>query len=423
MGVVLKRLNAKLRVLFSIDFIPKDFRRFSVVHTGFIISTLFSGTFIQIFLTRLADNIHVVMTFTMITYSTSGVMMLLAAVFLRYRSPDFIMKIGFGFYLLLFTLLIILKEDSVKVMPLMGLLQGSGSAFYWINYFYLYTEYTTNNNRDVSGSFIALLTSLSQITVPLLSGFIISRFVGFGGYIVVFSLAFLAMLFAATFSATLATVEPAFAKFSRPKHIKAAKLILKDKRYLRGFLAEGSKGVRDGVFQFFLNIILFKLVRDELLVGFNTFLSAFVGLVGIWLMSRILKPEIRIKAMSVAVVVLLFFGLVFVFKMHAVTVILLNVVNAGAYPYFSYSETNIFLYLLQKMPYTAECQPEMFGFRELFLGLGRCTGIGLLVLLPRDNWQLYGIAMVGLTVFQIVTVLLCKSCVKDIEELSGGEGS
>lgn len=423
MGVILKRLNAHLRVLFSIDFIPKDFRRFSVVHTGFIISTLFSGTFIHIFLTRLADDIHVVMTFTMIVYATSGVMMLVAAVFLRLRPPDFLMKIGFGFYLVLFALLIALRENSVKVMPLMAVLQGSGSAFYWICYFYLYTEYTTNNNRDVSGSFIALLTSLSQITVPLLSGFIISRFVGFGGYIVVFSLAFVAMLFAASFSTTLATVEPAFVMFSRPKHVRALKLILKDKRYLRGFLAEGSKGVRDGVFQFFLNVILFKLVRNELLVGFNTFLSAFVGLVGIWLMSKILRPEIRIKAMTIAVAILLFFGLVFVFEMNAVTVILLNVANAGVYPYFSYSEINIFLYLLQKMPYTAECQPEMFGFRELFLGLGRCAGIGLLVLLPRDNWRVYGIAMVGLTVFQIVTVLLCKRCVKDIEELSGGEGS
>lgn len=410
-----------MRVLLSIDFIPVNFRRFSVVHTGFIVSTLFSGTFIHIFLTRLADNIYVVMLFSMIVYSTTGAMMLLAAVFLRHKSPAFLMRIGFGFYLALFALLIVLRENSVKVMPLMGLLQGSGAAFYWICYFYLYTEYTTNNNRDVSGSFIALLTSLSQVTVPLLSGFIISRFLGFTGYIIVFSLAFLGMLFAASFSATLAPVEPAFVMGSRPKHGKTLKLILTDRRYLRGFLAEGSKGVRDGVFQFFLNVILYKLVRNELLVGFNSFFSAFLSLLGIWVMSKVLKPGLRIRAMTAAVTILSFFGLIFAFRMHAFTVILLNVVNAGVYPFFNYSETNIFLHLLQKMPYTAECQPEFFGFREVFLGLGRCLGLSMLLLVPLDNWRIYGIAMVGLTLFQYVTVVLCRMCEKDIEELKASE--
>lgn len=421
MGTAWERVKARIRIFFSIDFIPKSFRLFTVVHTGLIVSTLFSGQFINLFFLNIVDDIHIVMIFTMITYATSGVMMLAAAVFLRYCSPKTVMRIGFSFYIIQYILLLVLREKSVTVMPLMGILQGSGGAFYWINYFYLYTEYTQNENRDVSGAFIGLATSVSQLTVPLLSGFIISRFVGFKGYIIVFFLAFVSMIFSSSFSTRLPKIQPNYEVRSKPLHLQAIKLVFSDKRYLTGFLTETTRGVREGIILFLLNVVLFKLIKSELVVGVNSFLSAFLGICGIWAMGKILNPGNRIKAMTISITLLIAFGLLLVLKSNAATVILFSSINAAVYPFFTYPEINIFLLLLQKLPGSAKYQPEMYGIREVFLATGRCAGVILFLLLPRDYWELYAAALVGVTAFQYITILLCKRSEKIIKELSGCE--
>ena len=43
---------------------------------------------------------------------------------------------------------------------------------------------------------------------------------------------------------------------------------------LYSLAAQGCKGVRDGAFTFILSIVFYQMVKNELLVGFNTFLSA-----------------------------------------------------------------------------------------------------------------------------------------------------
>lgn len=60
-------------------------------------------------------------------------------------------------------------------------------------------------------------------------------------------------------------------KVDYPRTLRA---IGRNRHLLYSLAAQGCKGVREGAFTFILSIVLYQMVKNELLVGFNTFLSA-----------------------------------------------------------------------------------------------------------------------------------------------------
>ena len=60
----------------------------------------------------------------------------------------------------------------------------------------------------------------------------------------------------------------------------------------------------EGAFTFILSIVLYQMVKNELLVGFNTFLSAAAAIASYVIASRILSLANRVRYMGIAVAVL-----------------------------------------------------------------------------------------------------------------------
>ena len=86
--------------------------------------------------------------------------------------------------------------------------------------------------------------------------------------------------------------------------------------------------MREGAFTFILSIVLYQMVSNELLVGFNTFLSAAAAIASFVIASRILSLTNRVRYMGLAVAVLTGIAAVCIFHLSPVMVIVYTVVNA-----------------------------------------------------------------------------------------------
>lgn len=96
----------------------------------------------------------------------------------------------------------------------------------------------------------------------------------------------------------------------RVNHKQAFQFVLHHKVLLFSMLSEGCKGIREGAFGFILTILLYRLIKSEMLVGFNTFLSSAASILSFLIISKKIVSTNRIKYMELSVAVLLVFSIV-----------------------------------------------------------------------------------------------------------------
>ena len=167
-----------------------------------------------------------------------------------------------------------------------------------------------------------------------------------------------------------------------------------NKHLLYGLAAQSCKGVREGAFTFILSIVLYQMVSNELLVGFNTFLSAAAAIASFLIASRILSLANRVKYMGVAVAVLTGIALLCIFHLSPAMVIVYTVVNS------------FFAGFLEMERH----RPELLAVNDTVLELGRCAGLALFIgmdVLVGGSVQVQVWSLLLLTLTQFGTVFLC----------------
>ena len=177
-------------------------------------------------------------------------------------------------------------------------------------------------------------------------------------------------------------------------------------------------GIREGAFGFILSILLFRLIKSEVMVGFNTLLSSVAAVVSFLIISRKIKGKNRIQYMQIAVYSLLVFSIVNVFTINPIILILFTIVNSFFSGFIVNSTFGIFLDAIQTIPGTEGMRPELFAQKELCLATGRCLGIFIIMGIDRISsglmWQ--AISLVILTLTQLATISACKHAMKLVNE-------
>ena len=249
---------------------------------------------------------------------------------------------------------------------------------------------------------------LVNLTVPLLASFVIDRVGGTKGYITVFAMAFAVSLVTCALALRLPKRHT-----ETEHHVDypfTFRAIARNRHLLYGLAAQSCKGVREGAFTFILSIVLYQMVSNELLVGFNTFLSAAAAIASFVIASRILSLTNRVRYMGLAVAVLTGIAGVCIFHLSPVMVIVYTVVNAFFAGFLENSTYSTFLDMMQLVPEMDDHRPELLAINDTVLEIGRCLGLGFF--LAMNLWvgesirvQVWSLLLLTLT--QIGTVLLC----------------
>lgn len=111
---------------------------------------------------------------------------------------------------------------------------------------------------------------------------------------------------------------------------------------------ETLRGIRDGTFNFLLNLLLFEIIQSETLIGINSLLASIGTIVSFWAAGRIIKPGNRVKSMLIGSTVLLVACSLPAFSMSPAAIMVFAIVNAFFSTFIINPSNSIMFLIVQK---------------------------------------------------------------------------
>ena len=407
------RLFDGVKTLLGGDALGAGYYRFLLVHTSFMVFNRLPYVFINTMMLGQTNDVKVVVMYNATFFLGSAVAMLAAAEFLHRTNSGVTAVVGIIGYNILYLVLIVLGDRASQWHLWLGLLTGLADGCYWLSYGHLLSDVTDLSNRDSGIAIVSIFSNVVNLTVPLLAGFIIERVGGTSGYITVFAIALAVSVVACALALRLPK-----RRMGGKHHVDygvTLRLVWKSKHLLYSLLAQCCKGVREGAFTFILSIVLYQMVSNELLVGFNTFLSAAAAIASFVIASRILSLANRVKYMGVAVAVLTGIAALCILRLSPVMVILYTVINSFFAGFLENSTYSTFLDMMQMVPEMEHHRPELLAVNDTVLELGRCVGLGFIIVMNVFVGESVGVqvwSLLLLTLTQVGTVALCSRAMR-----------
>lgn len=363
-------MNSKLLSRFGYTGLGQAFYRFFSTHLGYMVFTSLHSAFMTTLLIRVTGDSAAAMKFNIIHYLVMGPAMALSVYVTKKTSPVFTLRTGIAMYLMMYLTFFLTLEHLGQSMPLLAFFSGMGSGTYWYANNLGLGGYLEDDNRDKGLGLMSMGEGVVSLTVPFLSGTIISRFEGLAGYLVVFGLGLAVATFTVLMSMTLA---PLSGLGSRTHYRQALKISFCNKSFFLMMSANLIKGLRAGTMGFFMNLILYETVKSEFAVGLSTLLSGLVAIAGAALYGRIVREKNRFRSMLISTTVLMA-GALALLHPTPVVIILFSMLNGFCGCFLQNPTMSIYFSAIQQPEYQ-EMQGEFHGIKEMFMTVGRVAGI------------------------------------------------
>ncbi len=402
----------------GLDQLSANFKKFACMYCSYCLFQSLVSAYITTLLMRVAGNGDIVMWYNFSTCFFQGCGVVLGVVMMRKGSVNLTLRISILGFIALYSALLFYMASADKVMLLLGFLNGISNGFYWLTYAAYFSAFTEDRRRDVALGFMGFVNGVTILVMPALSGFLIEtigkKFGTFAGYIVVFGLSFAIAVVTILLSFRLPKqVGPVEEK--KTYFCQALRTISKDACWRCGMACETLRGIRDGTFNFLLNLLLFEVIQSETLIGMNNLLASVGTIISFWVAGRIIRPENRVKSMFVGSIVLLAACGLPAISLNPVTIMIFAVVNAF-FNTFVVNPSNGIMFLIVQKKAEPKMTNEYLSIRDVFLVGGRMIGIAVLLVFPKAQFG-YVIAIVLLTLSQFVMVALSRRSTRLLKKL------
>ncbi|MBP0979866.1 MAG: MFS transporter [Oscillospiraceae bacterium] len=418
-----------IKNLLGLNKMSENFIVFSNVHLGFLMFYTLQLVFMNTLLRRFSDGNDIIYLYNMIFFSFIPVGMMLAAFSIKKKS--FILTMRSSLYLwigiLIVTLSLIITKQLDRFCYLLAFVSSLANGCYWIAYYIALTDYTDIYNRDVGLSVIGIYTGLANVIIPLVGGYIIKIFENYTGYIIMFCFAFavatLSILETRNFKIHKKNIEDEKDTDKEVHMLVAIKYIIKDKIWLYSSLSEFFRGIRDGVFIFLLNVLIFSVSANEALVGINAFIAGVINIISNWVLGKILSNSVKdnkIRLLIISVSVLFSSSFLLLLKLNIFTLITMTCINAFFTIFIQNITQSVFCLSVQINKESKNLRVESFVMKSYFLAFGRFIGILFMLILPEtDLFTVLGI--IFLTLLQIGTVITAQKTILLIKKSENQE--
>jgi YQGE family putative transporter len=405
------RVKEWLSDFFNLNRMSADFRKLSLMHASFMIFLSLNAVYINTLLVRANPDLRFVMSYNLMNFIFTPIASAIAVVFLKKIDVRKVTVIGLIFYTITYLCVLIFIEQLEVFMPVIAILNSIAGGFYFITLGIFMSNFTDETNSDLSLSFTFLYSSVISLAIPALSGYVISLFSDKTGYYLIVIIAFLI---------TILTIYLAF-RISQVKYkIKRSYIFYSlresfiNKSLRQIYFANLSFGLREGVFMFFLSVLLFQIVENEALVGINVLATSLIGIITSYISSKKLNSQNRVNFMIIANIILFASGLILFIKLNIISIFVLSLVNAFCNVFLVIPPSTIFFGLLNKSKHSEKINSERFLIKDIYLNLGRAIGVVFVMVMPSTNLS-YTIAIVILILTQFITVWLCKKAEKSLK--------
>ncbi|MCL2081225.1 MAG: hypothetical protein FWH16_03890 [Oscillospiraceae bacterium] len=379
----LTRLPARLANFLGLAYLSREFLTFLRMHGFFVLAVNLSGIFIGTFMLQSGGDMFIVGVFYMLCFLFEGAIYFIIPWLLNKLSPTALSRIGLVFYTCSYITLLTLRDDAVRVFPLIALLSATGACFYWVPYHIYTVQYTHLGNRQQGMSLTGVVSNLIVLLTPPISGSVIYFLPGMNGYVAVFFVSVL--MFAAAALTTRGMPSRPSGQTGNPL-LRLIKNDLRDRLVSGLLLAHIFYGVREGLFMYYLNLLVFRTTASEFVMGINTTGRGILIMVTYMLIARYNTPRVRRFAVIGAGLIALLLSGGAALYFTAFTVIALSLLDAVLQSYnlntFQLVTYHVCDHLTKKSG--VERRSEVVTLRSMVLNAGRVIGIALFLMVPPD---------------------------------------
>ncbi|WP_210365946.1 MFS transporter [Bacillus sp. REN3] len=351
--------------------LTKDLSLLLTIGGLYSLSIALSNTFVNIYLWKQSGELSDLGLYNLAIVIAQPLTFILAGRWAKKIDRVIVLRIGVIFLAVFYVTVLLAGTRASDYLLLLGGLLGVGYGFYWLAYNVLTFEITEPETRDFFNGFLGILTSFGGMIGPVAAGFIISRMENFTGYTVVFGLS-LSLFSIAVFLSFFLKRRPAHGKywfqriFTERKHDLNWRMITN---------AHFFQGLREGVFVFIISVFVFIATDSEMALGTFGLLNSAISFLAYYLASRLLKKQLRKKAILIGGLILYFSIFFIVFEPTFERLLLYAVLIAVAYPLLLVPYISMTYDVIGRGWKAAEMRIEYIVVREIFLNLGRIVSI------------------------------------------------
>jgi len=345
------------------------------IYVSFGFANALSGTFIPVYLWKASGSYLTVALFALAQYSIGGLTFYVCGKWIKEGNKLNCLRAGCLLSGVFYCIVLWLKESASELPFLLGIISGAGLGCFWVAYNLIYFEITEPDTRDRFNGSQGFLGAGSGIIAPWLSGLLISSLVGQRGYSLIFTASLLIFGCCGILSFFIKK-RPNQGTYDWKYPLKLwIKQSEEGKQWRYVFASVTAQGIREGVFLFLINLVVFIATNNEAKVGTYTLVSSLTSLVSFWAVGRFLKPSYRKHAMLIGVICLTLVIVPFFWSIDYRALIMFGIGTALLYPLYIIPITSKVFDMIGATKESVQHREELIIFREIALTMGRVIGL------------------------------------------------
>src|SRR5690625_586877 len=371
--------------------INKDLTLLLTIGGLYSLGIFLSNTFVNVYLWRQSNDFITIALYNLAIFVFQPITFILAGKLAKKVDRVIVLRLGVIFLTVFFLTVLLIGNDAATFNILLGCLLGVGYGFYWLAFNVLTFEITEPETRDFFNGFIVCLDSLGGMIGSLLAGIIISKMTTNIGYITVFSIS-LGLFVLAVISSFFLKRRKARGKYELKKVFQR---FLPDANWRNVLLANLCQGLREGIFVFIITIWVFIITNSEFAVGIFNLVFCGVSFVFYMIVSKIIYPKIRKRAILMGSIIISLSVYILVFHFSIVTALLYALVIGVAYPIINVPLSSSAFDVIGNSINAKELRIEYVVTLELFVNIGRVMSVCLLI-----------VCLISFNSFKVIPIIL-----------------
>jgi len=377
-----------------------ELKFYLMMNTFFSFGTGLSAVFQSVFLWKLDKTYTLLAHYSLYWSITIIISFGICAWLARKTSPMIAMRLGFGFYLITYLIMLVFHDTLSEQIVLLGAANGMAMSLYYVGVHMAVLDLTTNDKRDQFLYIEGILLTISGIIAPLLAGIIISRFNGMTGYFIVFFLTCLFLVFAFITSLKIKG-NPVTSKSYLWEVIRRP-----SREWKRMYPVMFADGIVSGAYTTFLiTMMTFKVAGGEMELGIYNTAVEVVAILAFYMLAKFSKPSYRILLFAIgSISILLSSVLLSVFPV-LFSLLIFGLLSPIAMTMISTSMNAMIYSSIESDEQYKEKRLDYIIIREIPLGVGRIIGV-FIFLAMQVYYDIDKLLTVSFSFFPIVYVIM-----------------
>ncbi|MFD2654989.1 MFS transporter [Gracilibacillus thailandensis] len=349
-------------------------------HAIFQFGGSLSIIFVNLYLWRLTNSLWVNGLYNLVAILSQAATTFFIGKISKKKGRTTIYRYGILMTAIFYLLIVIVQEEIVHYFYLFALLRGIAQGLYWVAYFTIVHEVSSDQNRHRYLGWNQIVMGSANLIAPALAGFIIGSFTGLSGYLIVFSIAFL-MFLAATVGSFRIKKESIR---HRNYYMKYLGQIMERRKAFRNALAGWFIiGFPQGILMYIPPILIYSIFEDESVVGYLNAGFLAVSILASYVISRFANIEQTKKYLWVAAIGFFVSGSFLTWEIAMWSVILFMVTQNMFKPLQANAYAAYYFQWIDRIPLGSEFRVESVVLRETIINIGR--GLGIVVFMLFSN--------------------------------------